>query len=538
MILLKVDKLSQIIRIWYIHKYMKNANDILDETVRLCTALSRESKLSSMISILVEQSLDISCSELAGLYLYPPENANPRLAYKRGWHELPKEINRKSELISFLNDCREAIVLLSRKSSPFSELLLDDGMNSGIILPLNAPTENLGFLILNSDKEDFFSADKFKFLESVSKFAGGLLYNSILYDQLKDYVRKIEAMQRYQKNIFSSMSDFLITTNPDGGIHYFNEAAADKLGLTEENIGLNLSKFFDRKLTKKALNAIKKADNENAIILGLEGIVKTGTENIDYSLNVTPLKGKRGKKEGLTLLFKDQSAEIDLKSKMNMVVEERRVIKDMFSRYLSKDIINHLMESPELVSPGGSKKTATVFFADIRGYTAFSETQEPEDIIDILNEYFREAVELVIEYGGYIDKFIGDCIMAAWGVPLSNEREDANRAVQCAVEIQRLVASKQRKFFHGQAESLKIGIGMHSGPLVAGNLGSSRRMDYSIIGDTVNLAARLEGVAAADEIIITGSTKNMLDERFNLEKRTPVKVKGKIAPIEIYNVAV
>jgi class 3 adenylate cyclase/PAS domain-containing protein len=517
---------------------MKNENDILDETVRLCTALSRETKLPSIISILVEQSLDISCSELAGLYLYPPEGGNARLVFKRGWHDLPAVFRKKSDLISFLDDCREAIVLLKRRPSPFSEVLLNDEMNSGIILPLNVPSTNLGFLILNSDKEDFFTAERFKFLESVSKFSGGLLHNSVLYDQLKEYVRKIEAMERYQKNIFSSMSDFLITTNPDGSIHYFNKAAADKIGLTDDHIGRNLSSCFDKKLTKKALNAIAKVNKEDTSILGIEGILKTGIENIDYSLNVTPLKGKRGGKEGLTLLFKDQSAEMEMKSKMSVAIEDRRVIKNMFSKYLSTDIIDHLMESPELVNPGGSKKNATVFFADIRGYTAFSESQRPEDIIDILNEYFSEAVEIVIEYGGYIDKFIGDCIMAAWGVPLSNEKDDAIRAVQCAVEIQRLVASKQRKFFHGQAESLKIGIGMHSGPLVAGNLGSSRRMDYSMIGDTVNLAARLEGVAGADEIIITGSTRSMLDDSFNLEKRKPVLVKGKKAPIEIYNVAV
>ncbi|MBI9107704.1 MAG: PAS domain S-box protein [Spirochaetales bacterium] len=517
---------------------MEKEHDILDETVRLCTALSRETKLSSMISILVEQSLDISCSELAGLYLYPPAGGSARLAYKRGRYELPGEIRKKSELVSFLDDCREAIVLLKRRPSPFSELLLDKKMNSGIILPLNVPSENIGFLILNSDKENFFSADKFRFLESISKFAGGLLHNSVLYDQLKEYVRKIEAMERYQKNIFSSMSDFLITTNSDGNIHYFNRAAAEKLGLSEEHIGKNMTTFFSEKITKKALNAINKADNEDSLILGLEGILTTEADSIDYSLNVTPLKGKRGRKEGLTLLFKDQSAEMEMKSKMSMAVEERRVIKDMFSKYLSNDIINHLMENPKLINPGGSLKIATVFFADIRGYTSFSESQEPEDIIDILNEYFKEAVEIVIEYGGYIDKFIGDCIMAAWGVPLSNEKEDAIKAVQCAVEIQRLVASKQRKFFHGQAETLKIGIGMHSGPLVAGNLGSSRRMDYSMIGDTVNLAARLEGVAEANEIIITGATKNMLDDSFNLEKRTPVMVKGKKAPIEIYNVAV
>ncbi len=519
-------------------RYMKKEKDILDETVRLCAALSAENRLQPMISILVDQTLDISRSELAGLYLYPEDEGNPRLVYQRGWYSFPPELKRRSELIRFAEDCCEAIVLLQRKKSPFTGILLDGKMNSGIILPLNTSTEKIGYLVLNSDRDNFYCGSKFRFLESVSKFAGGLLHNSVLYNQLKEYVKKIEAMERYQNNIFSSMSDLLITTNPDGSIHYFNEAAARKLGLSDGNIGNQINNFFNKKLTKKVLTAIEKAESAGDTLLGLEGIMKTTDANIDYSLNITPLKGKRGRNEGLTLLFKDQSAEMEMKNKMSVAIEERRVIKDMFSRYLSNDIINHLMESPELVSPGGSKKIATVFFADIRGYTAFSETQEPEVIIEILNEYFTEAVEIVINYGGYIDKFIGDCIMAAWGVPLSNKEEDAIKAVSCAVEIQKLVASKQRKFFKGRAKSLKIGIGMHSGPLVAGNLGSSRRMDYSMIGDTVNLAARLEGVAGPDEIIITGTTRSMLDNSFNLERRTPVKVKGKKDPIEIYNVAV
>ena len=517
---------------------MQHKNDILDETVRLCASLSRENRFSTIISILVEQSLDISRSELAGLYLYPEGGGSPKLVYKRGWYDLPANLSGRSGLLSFAEDCGETIVLLSRKQSPFSEMLLDPKMNSGIVLPLSVPSEKLGYLILNSDREDFYCGERFRFLESVSKFAGGLLHNSTLYTQLKEHVQKIEKMERYQHSIFSSMSDFLITTEPDGSLKYFNEAAKRKLQLDENSLGTGIDVLFKKRLTDKVLKTINSASANGDTILGIEGILKTQTEGIDYSLNITPLRGKRGGREGLTLLFKDQSAEKELKEKMSVAIEERRLIKDMFSRYLSNDIINHLMESPELVSPGGSKKIATVFFADIRGYTAFSETQEPENIIEILNAYFREAVEIVIDHGGYIDKFIGDCIMAAWGVPLSDEKEDAMKAVKCAVEIQRLVASKKRQFFRGDAESLKIGIGMHSGPLVAGNLGSSRRMDYSMIGDTVNLAARLEGVAGPDEIIITGSTKRMLDNSFKLEKRKPVQVKGKKDPIEIYNVAV
>ena len=259
-------------------------------------------------------------------------------------------------------------------------------------------------------------------------------------------------------------------------------------------------------------------------------------QEIDFSLNISPLRGKRGKKEGLTLIFTDQSRERQLQEEMDTVVEERRAIKDMFSRYLSSEIVQTLTERPDLVKPGGDKKRATIFFADIRGYTAFSETKPPEYIIDVLNEYFSQAVEVIIRHKGYIDKFIGDAIMAAWGVPIFSEMEDAVQAVSCAVELQELVLSDARTFFTGDAASLSVGIGMHTGDLVAGNLGSRRRMDYSVIGDTVNVASRLEGVAGRGEVVITETTRDLIGEHFKLEEREPVRVKGKNEPIHIFNV--
>ncbi|HSV56451.1 MAG TPA: adenylate/guanylate cyclase domain-containing protein, partial [Magnetospirillaceae bacterium] len=155
-------------------------------------------------------------------------------------------------------------------------------------------------------------------------------------------------------------------------------------------------------------------------------------------------------------------------------------------------------------------------------------------IVEVLNAYFSQAVEVVLRNKGFIDKFIGDCIMAAWGVPMSSEQEDAVNAVSCALEIQKLIEDPGRTFFRGDAAHLRVGIGLHSGYLVAGNLGSTRRMNYSVIGDTVNVAARLEGVARAGEVIITEDTRVLLGDSFQLEAKDPVKVKGKAEPIRIY----
>jgi len=515
---------------------------VLDELVRASALLADEREFKNLISILVEQSLDITRSDLAVLYLFKSRvdsQSELKSVYKRGGFEAPDILPADSELIEFINECGKSVVLQERKTGPFNDLFLDPQMTSGIALPLNTAASKLGILILNSRKEFSYNKNSFNFLDSYTKQASGMLQNSRLYKELKDYVKQIEDLERYQESIFESMTNILITTDSQNKIEYFNHMAEEFMGFDESAIGVPLEKFFSKGLNKKIINAILNVGTKGQEILGLEGIYKRSKEekDMDFSLNVSPLKGERGKYKGLILLFTDQTREQELKASVTVATEDRRVIKDMFARYLSNDIVQNLMDSPEMVKPGGGTKHATVFFADIRGYTSFSEDKSPEYIIEVLNGYFTEAVEIVIKYGGYIDKFIGDCIMAAWGVPMVNEQEDAIKAVSCAVEIQNLVKATDRQFFTGHAAGLKVGFGMHTGDLVAGNLGSSRRMDYTVIGDTVNLAARLEGVSEAGEIIITEDTYKYLDDRFIIEPRDAVKVKGKVKPIKIYNVS-
>ncbi len=515
-------------------------NSVLNELVRASSRLSAESDFKSLVSVLVEQSADYSRSDLACLYIYNDTEASTgelRLIYRRGLRDVPDTISKESELMEFLEECGEAVVLLSRKESPFKELLLSGSMNSGIVLPVKAGKRKIGALFLNSRDTDHYGNERFRYLDSLNRLAGGLLENARLMKELKDYLKRIEALERYQKSIFQSMTNLLITTDSNGGIRYFNHAAKQAFNLEDDDIGNDFSNQFGKSFGRKMISTIGKARDEGLEYAALEGIYrKSGSEDMDYALNAAPLLGAKGQKEGLTLLFTDQTRERKLKAKADVAVDQRRKIKDMFSRYLSKDLVHNLTENPEMVKLGGDKKIATVFFADITGYTAFSEGKDPQYIIEVLNAFFSEAVELVINNHGYIDKFIGDCIMAAWGVPMKSQEEDAVLAVTSALQIHELVRSKDRTFFRGDASKLKISVGMSSGPLVAGNIGSSRRMDYTVLGDTVNTAARLESVASAEEIIITQATRDLIGDKFKLEERKPVKVKGKVKPLVIFNV--
>ncbi len=517
--------------------------NVFGELVRASSRLSAETRYTSQISILVEQSVDISRSDLAVLYAYSDaeEPADTiKKVYQRGRFASPDSLSRSSETVDFIEDCRQTLILHDTDRPYFADAFLDERMRSAIALPLFTPTGKIGILFLNALRPNFYLRSRFLFLDSLTSLAGGMLHNSRLYRELQRQLKYVEELERYQENIFSSMTNFLITTDEKGSIHYFNRAVLDRLGLSQDYIGKDLQDVFSSHIGNEVLQAIRAADEDGKERLGLQGIIRgmetEEKEDIDFSLNISPLRGKRGKKEGLTLLFTDQSRERRLQKEMKTVVEERRAIKNMFSRYLSEDLVRQLTERPDLVKPGGDKKVATIFFADIRGYTTFSETKEPEYIVEVLNEYFSQAVEVIIKHKGYIDKFIGDAIMAAWGVPINSEEEDAISGVECAVELQELINSKSRTFFTGEASHLSVGIGMHTGALVAGNLGSERRMDYSVIGDTVNVAARLEGVAQKGEVIITEHTREYIGNRFKLEELEPVKVKGKEKPIHIFRV--
>ncbi|HTX74177.1 MAG TPA: adenylate/guanylate cyclase domain-containing protein [Rectinemataceae bacterium] len=518
---------------------VQQSSRALDDLARASARLSQERRLTGLVSVFVEQALDLTASDLAALYLYAkPEEPEAGLAlfYRRGVAGAPDRIGGDDECAAFLRECDDSLVISSPGDPYFSSLLLVPGMASGVGLPLSTARSQLGFLVLNSRQPSYFDHGRFHFLDSFRKMAGNMLQNARLNDELRDRLAEIALLERYQASVFSSMTNLLVTTDKEGRIRYCNSVARERLSLDDGAVGRSLAEVLGPFLAPSVLKSVASALAGNTEILGIEGIYQREDRSIDFSLNLSPLRSRRGLLEGLILLFTDQTAERALKDQVEVVVEERRVIKDMFARYLSHDVVETLMLHPELVKPGGDKKNATVFFGDIRGYTSFSENKPPEYIIEVLNAYFSEAVEIIIKHRGFIDKFIGDAIMAAWGVPMQSEETDAIEAVSSALEIQELIRSKGRTFFMGEASKLQVGIGLHTGPLVAGNLGSARRLNYSVIGDTVNVAARLEGVAKGGEVIITQDTRERIGDHFKLKELAAVTVKGKSQPIHVFSV--
>lgn len=220
-----------------------------------------------------------------------------------------------------------------------------------------------------------------------------------------------------------------------------------------------------------------------------------------------------------------------------VVGRERRRIKRLFSRYVSRDVFNELLDNPELAQLGGKRRHMTVLFSDIRGFSGVSERIEPETLVPLLNEYFGRMVEIVLQHRGTLDKFVGDQVMALFGAPLDDELH-AQHAVDAALDMIIELEVLNRRWSTLGLPVLDIGIGISTGAMIAGNIGSSDIMSYTVIGDAVNLGARLESLNKdfGTRIIVSEPTRQALSDSYAIRFLDNVVVRGKTTSTPIYEV--
>jgi adenylate cyclase len=216
---------------------------------------------------------------------------------------------------------------------------------------------------------------------------------------------------------------------------------------------------------------------------------------------------------------------------------EKRKIKSAFSSYVNASVVQEMLKNPDMLKLGGDKRMATVLFSDIRGFTTISERLDASALVHLLNHYFTAMTDIVFKYDGLLDKYIGDAIMAVWGAPLS-QPDHAALACRTGLEMMDGLARVRREMAGTIAgvEDLDIGIGINTGTMVVGNMGSLSRMDYTAIGDSVNLGSRLEGANKqyGTNVIVGEMTWEQIKDRFCCRELDAVAVKGKKLPARIF----
>jgi len=206
-----------------------------------------------------------------------------------------------------------------------------------------------------------------------------------------------------------------------------------------------------------------------------------------------------------------------------------------FQRYFAPNLAAQIAQQEGAVQLGGRKRPVFIFFSDIRGFTPMSEAMGPDEIARLLTEYFTEMVEIVFEHSGTLDKFMGDAMMALWGAPIAHE-DDADRVMQCALDQLAALEKLNAKWKDEGRRELGIGIGINFGEVFAGNIGSDRRLEYTVIGDAVNTAKRLCDTAGANEILISEPFYKQLKQPPKVDPLEPIRVKGKSKKVPVYRV--
>ncbi len=234
--------------------------------------------------------------------------------------------------------------------------------------------------------------------------------------------------------------------------------------------------------------------------------------------------------------FRDEVSELAIAfDHMIDGLKERDKVKTLFSKFHGSSITADLLKGEATL--GGQTKDVIVFFSDIRGFTSFSEKRLPEEVVEMLNEYFAVMVGIINRHGGVVDKFIGDAIMAVWGAPISSENDAANAVTAC-LEMRKALADLNDRRISRDDPTITIGMGLHAGPVISGTIGSNERMEYTVIGNTVNTASRIEASTKAfgTDLLLSSDVFSRIDEQFGTEYAGAAEVKGRSEALKLYKV--
>jgi len=237
----------------------------------------------------------------------------------------------------------------------------------------------------------------------------------------------------------------------------------------------------------------------------------------------------------INLLQRNETFTALAESRQQLEVRNR-FIRETFGRYLSDAVVNSLLETEEGLQMGGEKRRVTIMMSDLRGFTRVAEGLPPEKVVLLINNYLEAMTEVIVEHQGMIDEFIGDAILVLFGAPIARH-DDAFRAVRCAVAMQLAMADVNAKNARDGLPRVEMGVGVNTGEVVVGNIGSHKRAKYGAVGAAVNATGRIESCTVGGQILISAATREELGEAVTIEGMTRVSVKGVAEPIPIYEVA-
>jgi len=395
-----------------------------------------------------------------------------------------------------------------------------------LAVPLLTSERQLGTILLAGKAEGaIFTAGDEKLLSALAWQAAISLENARLFDNVRQQRDEIATIKHYMDNIFASITSGVITTDIHDVITTFNRAAEAILRIPAQQVvnhPYHQVLGFLRYTPLPALIEDVRQHRKNYVFQEIRTRLPQG-EQLDLNVSLSPLEGSGEEVLGVAIVVDD-------------VTEKRRYEREqaLVRRYLPAGLVDRLPHDLAELGLRGERRVITILFADIQGFTGFSEINPPERVLEVLNDYLTLAEAAVRFNWGIVDKYMGDAVMALFNTPLLEEEDHAWRAVQMAWTLKEAV-----KVYHdyiAPAERLFLGIGVCTGVVVVGNVGTKDRMEYTTVGDTVNLARRLQESAQTGQILICHETWKMVRDRVRANPLPAMRFKGRQAFTRIYEV--
>jgi PAS domain S-box-containing protein len=446
----------------------------------------------------------------------------------RNWERAslsPSEQEISRTIVQRVVSLGEAVLTTNAQADPrFDQQasIVAYNLRSILCIPLKVKGEITGVIYAdNRIREGLFSERERSLLSAFANQAAVAVENARLFASVRRTLDEVTELKNLMENVFDSIGSGVITADVGDLITLVNKAIEGILAIPQEELlGASLQALLPR-LSPEFPARVEEVKQEDRRHIGLEAHADLpGRGEVDLSLNITPLKDAGQITRGVAIVVDD------LTEKRRLEAQRR-----LFERMVAPAVIEQL--DPDSLQLGGDRAEITTLFADLRGFTSFGETQNPETLVAVLNRYLSLAAEAILHEEGTIDKFIGDAVMAWFNAPVA-QVDHALRAVRAALAIRDSVPGLHA----GLDPSFRLGygVGIHTGEAILGLVGTARHINYTAIGDSVNTAKRLQENAAPGQILISRSTADRLQGAMAIRLVPAMELEGKERPVEVFEV--
>ena len=402
------------------------------------------------------------------------------------------------------------------------ESIIAFNLRSILCVPLKVKNDLIGVIYAdNRVRSGIFADSERDVLTAFANQAAVALDNARLFSSLRKTLKEVIELKSLMDNIFASIASGVITADIENQVTLCNRAAESILGhAASELVGLHLNEIMPSvaREIQSRLDEIHQTDKP-IVDLELHHTLLEGA-SVDWRLNLSPLKDASQKTQGIAIVLDDMTERKKLEA-------QRRLLERMVSTAVLDQI------DPNSLQIGGKRVDITILFADIRGFTTYSEKQTPEQLVSVLNRYLAAAAEAVLFEEGTVDKFLGDAVMAWFNAPL-RQPDHTLRAVRAALMLRDSIAALHREL--PERDHLSFGVGIHYGDAILGLIGTEKRLEYTAISDSVNIAKRIQENAARNQILISKEAYERVQDQIEAKAYAPLLVKGKTHPIDVYEV--